>query len=181
MKVYTKRGDKGQTDLIGGERVGKNSARVEAYGTLDELMAEVGVLMACEETAAHREQLVWIQNRLMACASIVATSPAAGSMAAKIPQITEAHARQLEAWIDAYDATLPRLTAFLLPGGSSMAVAQTHVVRTVCRRAERRMLDVAPSPDQALAFVNRLSDYFFVYGRVLAMERGDEQTPWVPN
>lgn len=181
-KVYTKRGDRGKTDLIGGERVAKDSPHVEAYGTVDELMAAVGVVIACGESAAHREQLQWVQNRLMACASLLAIGEDPKGVASKVPPITEEHIRQLEEWIDAYDAGLPRLEAFVLPGGHSLAVAQTHVARTVCRRAERRILTVGEDvPAEVLGFINRLSDYFFVYGRVLAQANADEQTPWVPN
>ncbi len=181
MKVYTKRGDKGQTDLIGGERVAKNSANVEAYGTVDELMAAVGVAMTCVEAAGHREQLQWIQNRLMACASILAIGKDIKGVAGKVPPITQAHIHQLEEWIDAYESQLPPLRAFVLPGGHCMAVAQSHVARTICRRAERRILSVEGVPDEVLGFINRLSDYFFNYGRMLAQENSDDQTPWVPN
>lgn len=181
-KVYTRRGDKGQTDLIGGERVAKDSPRVEAYGTVDELMAAVGVVMSYEESAAHREELRWVQNRLMACASLLAVGDDPKGLSSRVPPIVEDHIRQLEAWIDGYDALLPRLASFVLPGGHCVAVAQTHVARTVCRRAERRILAVgAGVPAEVLGFINRLSDYFFVYGRVLAQENADGQTPWVPN
>ena len=146
MKVYTKRGDSGKTDLIGGERVAKNSPNVEAYGTVDELMACVGVLIACGESEGFRGQLQWIQNRLMECASILAIGRDPKGVASKVPRIVE-----------------------------------SHVARTVCRRAERRMLDVEEIPLEVHAFINRLSDYFFVYGRILALENNDEQTPWLPN
>lgn len=181
-KVYTKRGDKGNTDLIGGDRVAKDSPHVEAYGTVDELMAAVGVVISCVESAPHREELQWVQNRLMACASLLAIGNDPKGVASKVPPVTAEHIRQLESWIDAYDARLPRLTAFVLPGGRSFAVAQTHVARTVCRRAERRILVVGEGvPAEVLGFINRLSDYLFVYGRALAQENADEQTPWVPN
>ena len=168
MKVYTKRGDSGKTDLIGGERVAKNSPNVEAYGTVDELMACVGVLIACGESEGFRGQLQWIQNRLMECASILAIGRDPKGVASKVPRIVESHVRQLESWIDEYESRLPPL-------------AQSHVARTVCRRAERRMLDVEEIPLEVHAFINRLSDYFFVYGRILALENNDEQTPWLPN
>ena len=181
MKVYTKRGASGTTDLIGGERVAKNSPNVEAYGTVDELMACVGVLIACGESEGFRSQLQWIQNRLMECASILAIGRDPRGVASKVPRIVESHVRQLESWIDEYESRLPPLKAFILPGGKCMAVAQSHVARTVCRRAERRMLDVEEIPLEVHAFINRLSDYFFVYGRILALENNDEQTPWLTN
>ena len=112
MKVYTKRGDSGKTDLIGGERVAKNSPNVEAYGTVDELMACVGVLIACGESEGFRGQLQWIQNRLMECASILAIGKDPRGVASKVPRIVESHVRQLESWIDEYESRLPPLKAF---------------------------------------------------------------------
>lgn len=181
MKIYTKRGDKGQTDLIGGERVSKNHPRVEAYGAIDELMAHIGVIMAYPETYQHREELTQIQNRLMECASMLATSPKAEPGKKKIPQITPQHVETLEKQIDQIDAQLPPLRSFILPGGHSLAVAQTHVARTVCRRAERRILEIENYEEIAMKYINRLSDYLFSLGRILANNANDPQTPWVPN
>lgn len=181
MKIYTKRGDKGFTDLIGGERVSKCDPRVEAYGDLDELMAQIGLLIAYPELKEFREPLRAIQNSLMACASILATSQDAGKIADKVPQIAPEQIQNLEKLIDEYEQQLPPLRAFVLPGGSSLAVAQTHVVRTVCRRAERRILALEKPPEMVSAYINRLSDYAFVLGRKLAHIMKDEQTPWAPN
>ena len=179
MKIYTRGGDGGSTSLIGGERVPKSDPRVEAYGSVDELMAFVGLLMTQEEAQGAREELMTIQRCLMCCSSWMAPGGEAGAMAGKIPVVSEADVVMLEARIDANVGGEPPLRHFVLPGGHSSAVAQTHVARTVCRRCERRIVEVESVPGTVRRYVNRLSDYLFAFGYHLAHQLGDEQIPWV--
>lgn len=179
MKIYTRGGDGGSASLIGGERVPKSDPRVEAYGSVDELMAFVGLLMTQEEAQGARQELMTIQRCLMCCSSWMALGGEAGAMAGKIPVVSEADVAMLEARIDAYVGGEPPLRHFVLPGGHSSAVALTHVARTVCRRCERRIVEVESVPGTVRRYVNRLSDYLFAFGYHLAHQLGDEQIPWV--
>jgi cob(I)alamin adenosyltransferase len=168
MKIYTRTGDKGQTSVIGA-RVGKDDARVEAYGTLDELNSFVGQAAAilAKQTAGEwedlREQLTIIQHELFDCGSDLSYAvPEADKMKVK-PEMTE----RLERWIDEHGERTPPLEKFILSGGSEPAAA-LHVCRTVCRRAERRIVTLAreqPCPDEVRKYVNRLSDYLFAAAR----------------
>ncbi|GBF74772.1 hypothetical protein PA598K_03139 [Paenibacillus sp. 598K] len=167
MKLYTRTGDKGQTSLIGG-RVAKDDARVEAYGTLDELNAFVGQAAALAirhpELQVMAEQLETIMQELFDCGSDLAYA----DEKQPVYKLTKEPAQRLEAWIDEWVAQAPEITRFILPGGSEPSAA-LHVCRTVCRRAERRIVTLAaaghPVNDEVLAYVNRLSDYMFAAAR----------------
>ncbi len=176
MKIYTKTGDAGETSLLSGGRVAKNDARVEAYGTLDELNAVLGLLAVEPLPEGTEERLARIQAVLFELGSALAD-----------PEGRLGHHRQawetgeLEGWIDAMDAELPPLQAFILPGGSR-AAALAHLARTVCRRAERRILALDPDagavPPGVVPYVNRLSDTLFVLARHLNARLGIPDPEW---
>ena len=173
MSIYTKTGDKGQTSLASGQRVPKNDARIEAYGTVDELNSWVGHLRAeiqstdCATDNVQTE-LQWTQNKLFNLGAALSEAPG--------EWLAEADVKQLEKWIDELQAQLPPLRAFVLPAGTTMACT-SHICRTVCRRAERRMID-AEADDTALRFINRLSDYLFVLARYLNCHLKMEEETW---
>ena len=148
--IYTKTGDKGETSLANGQRVSKTDARIEAYGTVDE------------------PQLEWVQNKLFNLGAELSEAPGEWIKAADVQQV--------EQWIDAMQSVVPKQHAFLLPAGSE-AVTRCHVCRTVCRRAERRMIE-AQASETALQFVNRLSDYLFVLSRYVAFRQGESEEEW---
>lgn len=178
--VYTRSGDKGTTSLVGGERVKKCSLRLEAYGTVDELNAHIGLLasMVRDHPKADLALLRWIQSALFDAGTHLAT-PTNGSVEAPC-SITMSHVEKLERSIDELDAQVPPLRTFVLPGGSILA-SQCHVCRTVCRRAERLSIALAeevPVSPLLLSFVNRLSDFFFVYARFLNKMDGTEEISW---
>ena len=151
--IYTKTGDKGQTSLASGQRVAKTDARIEAYGTVDELNSWIGKL----RVSYGSMELLWIQNKLFNLGAALSEAPG--------EWIVEADVKQLEQWIDAVQAQLPQLRSFVLPAGNELACT-CHICRTVCRRAERRMIE-AQADAIALQFINRLSDYLFVLARYL--------------
>ncbi|MBO4249618.1 MAG: cob(I)yrinic acid a,c-diamide adenosyltransferase [Paludibacteraceae bacterium] len=171
MAIYTKTGDKGQTSLASGQRVEKTDVRIEAYGTVDELNSWVGMLRASmtnsQEPIAN-SQLEWVQNKLFNLGAALSEAPG--------EWIVEEDVTQLEQWIDAIQAVVPPQRAFLLPSGSE-TVCRCHVCRTVCRRAERRMLD-AQADEKALRFINRLSDYLFVLSRHIAYSNNEIENMW---
>jgi cob(I)alamin adenosyltransferase len=179
MKVYTRGGDSGETSLFGGRRVSKDSPRVEAYGEVDELNAVVG-LARCElgpspDLAGQLEQ---IQSSLFDLGSELATPERKGRVA---PHVADADAEQLERWIDALDLELEPLASFILPGGSR-AAALLHLARTVCRRAERRVIALAnlePIGAAPVKYLNRLSDYLFTAARAANRRAGVAEPKWV--
>lgn len=183
MKVYTKTGDKGTTSLIDGERVFKTDVRVEAYGTVDELAAFTALL--CDnmrgETAlgAYVDDLNRILSRLMSVEALLATGESGSDKVAPLaPGVIE----WMEGRIDAMQAALDPIDKFTIPGGNAV-VSMCHVCRTVCRRAERAALraDACHSVDPSvLAFLNRLSDYFYLLGRTLTAHFKVEETLWIP-
>lgn len=162
--IYTKTGDKGQTSLANGQRVAKTDARIEAYGTVDELNSWIGAL----RVVADDSQLEWIQNKLFNLGAELSEAPG--------EWIVEKDVKQLEEWIDAMQAKIPAQHAFLLPCGSE-AVSRCHICRTVCRRAERKMLEANANP-VALCFINRLSDYLFVRSRSICLDNGETEKAW---
>ncbi|HPD95258.1 MAG: cob(I)yrinic acid a,c-diamide adenosyltransferase [Bacteroidales bacterium] len=181
MKIYTKTGDKGTTSLIGGKRVAKYHPRIEAYGTVDELIAFIGLLRDQQVSSDTRDMLIFIQDRLMNCASILAAD--CEDCKVRIPLIEDADISKIEESIDAMDAQLEPLTSFVLPGGHPI-VSLCHVCRTVCRRAERlatKLAEEIPVPDNLIIFLNRLSDYFFTLSRKLGQELNVKQIKWEPN
>lgn len=172
-KIYTRTGDDGSTGLGDGSRTPKDSARVEAYGTVDELNSQLGVVLACEGIADDiRALLVHIQHALFDLGGELCVPGMA--------MIQEADVSGLEQTLDHYNDDLPRLKEFILPGGG-MAAAQCHVARTVCRRAERRVVTLAhtePVRAEVVHYLNRLSDLLFVLCRVLARASGHGEVLW---
>ena len=174
--IYTKTGDKGETSLANGQRVAKTDARIEAYGTVDELNSWIGLLRASFQPSAvsrqtSEEQLSWIQNKLFNLGAALSEAPG--------EWITDADVQQLEQWIDGMQAVVPPMRAFVLPAGSE-SVARCHVCRTICRRAERRMIE-AKSGETERRFVNRLSDYLFVLARFIGFQNGENEEKWQKN
>lgn len=176
MKVYTKTGDAGTTSLVGGKRVPKDCARLESYGTIDELNAQVGLLLTYVSEPVDRETLIGIQNNLFVIGAQLATeAPQVPSVIITLDDVTK-----LEQSIDAASEGLPKWRGFTLPGGCRPA-ALAHVCRTICRRAERRILTLNSSEEVApelLAYVNRLSDYFYVLALRLNFLQGTEEILW---
>lgn len=183
-KVYTRAGDQGTTQLIGGDRVSKAHARIDCYGTVDELNATIGMcLSALTQSAAESElapKLVRIQNELFNVGTQLATPDAARR--AELPDIREELIAQLESEMDVLNEQLPDLTSFVLPGGSECS-ARFHVARTVCRRAERMVVELAEDHDvdaRHVTYLNRLSDTLFVFGRFCLMADGLPEQLWDP-
>lgn len=178
-KIYTRTGDTGLTSLVGGARVSKSSARLEAYGTADELNSHIGLLLAMDgipEPVART--LRTVQHRLFNLGAELATEP---DSKWKPQGITQADVEYLEHAIDESDAALPAHNRFVLPGGS-LASAQANVARTVARRCERRMVEMAEQrcniAPQAMRFINRLSDYLFVASRQINIFDAKEEIFW---
>ena len=181
MKIYTRTGDKGQTSLLGGDRVPKDSLRIESYGTVDELNSHIGLLRDFAKGELDAE-LMPIQATLFSLGSRLASGTEEQAEKFKVPAITEAHITQLESEMDRMDAELPQMRNFILPGGD-MTSSQAHVCRTVCRRAERLIVRLAseePVPEILVRYLNRLSDLFFVLARSIAHHNGVADTPWTP-
>lgn len=170
--IYTKTGDKGSTSLASGERVLKTDLRVEAYGTVDELNSWIGLLQAglpaADAAQAMARQLEWIKNKLFNLGAELSAAPG--------EWVTAADVKQVETWIDAMQAVVPKQKGFLLPAGSE-AVCRCHIARTVCRRAERRMID-AKANEMSMQFINRLSDYLFVLARYVAFVQNEPEIEW---
>ena len=173
--IYTKTGDGGSTSLVGGSRVRKTHIRLESYGTIDELNSHIGWLNGVIEEKEHHTFLLFIQHKLFTVGSYLATEteskqPHTASI------ITGNDIARMEEQIDRIDATLPRLTRFVLPGGNE-AASRAHICRTIARRAERIVYRVAedfPVAEEVLIFLNRLSDYFFVLAREQSNKTSEE-------
>ncbi len=170
--IYTKTGDKGETSLASGRRVSKTDVRIEAYGTVDELNSWVGALQSVitndELRVENSKQLAVIQNKLFNLGAELSEAPG--------EWITENDVNAVEKWIDEIQAVVPPQRAFILPAGSE-PVTRCHICRTICRRAERRMID-AKASDIALRYINRLSDYFFVLSRLVCYQNGETEIEW---
>jgi cob(I)alamin adenosyltransferase len=185
-RIYTKTGDQGQTHLAGGQRVSKDSPRIECYGTVDELNAFVGMAAitaasAAESVPALAPILRRVQHELFNLGSILATKPE--DVHPKQARITEAEIRQLENEIDRMNADLAPLRSFVLPGGTRLNT-ELHVCRTVCRRAERLAVSLGREesiPPEAVRYLNRLSDAFFVWSRWVNHVLGVPEVLWEPN
>ncbi len=181
MKIYTRSGDKGQTSLLGGTRVPKDSLRIEAYGTVDELNSHIGLLR--DHLQGDRDELlVPIQEMLFSLGSRLASGTEEQAEKFKVPHITDADITAMEKEMDRMDAELPEMRNFILPGGH-LAASQAHVCRTVCRRAERLVVHLAgqePVPEIVVRYLNRLSDLLFVLSRHIAHLKGVADTPWKP-
>ena len=173
--IYSKTGDKGKTSLVGGKRVDKTHIRLEAYGTVDELNSFIGLLV-CEITDTElKDFLLFVQNKLFVVGSYLATETEALNPEAPLI-ITNSDIEAIETIMDKLDAQLPKLTRFIIPGGSKSA-ARAHICRTVCRRAERNTYKVADEfeiEENILIFLNRLSDFFFLTARFECQKTGKE-------
>ncbi|MFI5256143.1 MAG: cob(I)yrinic acid a,c-diamide adenosyltransferase [Gemmatimonadales bacterium] len=181
MKIYTRTGDAGSTGLFGGGRVPKDDARVEAYGDVDELNAVIGMARSIESMPRIDEVLVPIQRDLFAIGALLAT-PDRDKMALHLQKarIDDARIGELERAIDDGDAELEPLRSFILPGGSGKS-AVLHLARTVCRRAERRVVTLQRDvelPPLAIIYLNRLSDLLFTLARVANLRAGAGEVTW---
>ena len=184
MKIYTKKGDEGQTSLVDGTRVSKSEIRIHCYGTVDELNSHLGILTSLlenEETfSIELQDLKKIQGLLFQLGSQLAC--ASPEMAAKLPTISSSDITPLETLMDQWEKELPELKNFILPGGH-LASSQAQVCRTLCRRAERNCVLLNDSQKlnfPAIAFLNRLSDYFFVLARVINHRMAIASPEWKP-
>lgn len=188
-RIYTRMGDGGQTRLVGGQAVAKDDDRIDCYGTVDELNAFVGLARVTAEEMAARfstlaslaQILKRVQHELFNLGSILATLPE--DVHPKQPRITNVEIEQLEREIDAANEVLPALRSFVLPGASRLD-AELHVCRTVCRRAERLLVRLAREqsvPEEAVRYLNRLSDALFVWSRWANHLLGVAETLWQPN
>ena len=183
-RIYTRRGDGGETSLAGGRRVRKDAPRIECYGTVDELNSFVGMARATAEEAAARAPelarlaaiLLRVEHELFNLGSILATLPE--DVHPSQPRVTETEVARLEREIDAMNRELPPLHSFVLPGGSKLN-AELHACRTVCRRAER--LVVALSAGDAIKYLNRLGGAVFVFSRWANRQLGVPERAWEPN
>lgn len=188
-RIYTRTGDKGETQLVGGQRVQKYALRIEGYGTVDELNSFIGVArVTAEELSVQHVPFVAfagilkrVQHELFNLGSILATLPA--DVHPQQPRVTAGEITQLEQEIDQANENLPSLRSFVLPGGSRLD-AELHVCRTVCRRAERLLVQLAETekvPAEAVQYLNRLSDALFVWSRWVNVVQGAKETLWEPN
>lgn len=180
-RIYTRTGDGGETGLFGGGRVRKSSARVAAYGEVDELNAVLGWVLTRVDDPEIGPRLRLVQGDLFALGAHLAT-PAGARSTAHLPPLPEERPGEFEGWIDAAEAELEPLRSFILPGGGE-AGAALHLARTVCRRAERAVVALAADEDvdaAILVYLNRLSDLLFDFARLVNHREGQEETPWRP-
>ncbi len=178
MKIYTKTGDKGKTSLFGGGRVAKDGQRIEAYGSVDELNSRIGLVRALYPPADIDQVLATIQNDLFVLGADLATPKP--KQRTSIDTIESRHVEHLERTIDRFEGSLPALKEFILPGGSRLA-AELHVARTVCRRAERRIVNLLRKGEigtTPFVYMNRLSDLLFVMARYANKLEGVEEVKW---
>lgn len=177
MKIYTRQGDAGTTSLIGGTQVAKFHYRIAAYGSTDELNAQVGSIRDTIEDEGIRDFLYTVQNNLFMIGSILASD---GKNQMKLPEIEESDVDNLEQAIDEIEQQLPTLRNFILPGGHPI-ISSCHIARTVCRRAERKTVQLNENErvnPLIITYLNRLSDYFFVLARLMARKLGVEEVTW---
>ena len=187
MKIYTKTGDKGTTALFGGTRVLKSNIRIDSYGTVDELNAYIGLIRDQNINPEYQTLISIIQHKLFTIGAILATAPEKallknGKARLNIEKISIEDIERLEHEMDQMNTKLPEMTHFILPGGHQ-TVSFCHVARCICRRAERLMValnDVEPIEANALAYINRLSDYLFVLARKLSSDLQAEEVKWIP-
>lgn len=179
-KIYTRTGDEGQTSLIGGRRVPKYHEKIEAYGTVDELCAFIGLIRDQDIDQLTYLFLIKIQEQLFVLEALLAADK--NSVTRKLPEISDKDVTALEDAIDEMNKHLPPLNNFILPGGH-IAVSYTHVARTVCRRAERTVLRLSSENKVdpiCSKYLNRLSDYLFVLARKLSKDYNAQEIPWIP-
>ena len=181
-KLYTKTGDKGKTSLLGGKKVSKSDLKIEAYGNVDELNSFLGYLQDQKEIENRlKQQIYWIQEHLFTIGSALATESDFSGF--ELPKITETEVNQLEVWIDKFDNEVPPLKNFILPGGHPV-VSLSHVCRSVCRRTERSIVELADTEDieeVIVRFINRLSDYLFIFARAIGQQLNAPEILWSPN
>lgn len=181
MKIYTKTGDGGETSLFDGTRVSKDDIRIESYGSVDELNAHLGLLIQWIKDDALVGSLKNIQSTLFVIGSHLATQSEEAKR--RLPEFNADQSLLLESKMDLMDQNLEALKHFILPGGG-LASAQAHICRTVCRRAERRIISlssVEPIDPEIIVYLNRLSDYFFILSRFLCKMDGQQEHYWNPN
>lgn len=187
MKIYTKTGDTGTTALFGGTRVPKDHIRIESYGTVDELNSHIGLIRDQVIETHHKEILIEIQDRLFTIGAILATPPEKevkknGELRLKKLGIIDSDIELLENEMDAMEEALPQMTHFILPGGHT-TVSYCHIARCVCRRAERLAVHLdhnEPVAENAIKYLNRLSDYLFVLARKLSQDLNAVEVKWIP-
>ncbi|MFT7352226.1 MAG: cob(I)alamin adenosyltransferase [Flavobacterium sp.] len=187
MKVYTKTGDNGTTALFGGTRVPKDHARIDSYGTVDELNSYIGLIRDQEINAHYKDVLIEIQDRLFTVGAILATPQEKeilknGEKRLKNLGIIDSDIEYLENEIDTMEEQLPQMTHFVLPGGHT-TVSYCHIARCVCRRAERLSVHLSHNEvvdKEAIKYLNRLSDYLFVLARKLSSDLKAEEVKWIP-
>lgn len=181
MKIYTKKGDRGETSLIGGRRVSKNHLRIECYGTVDELNSSLGLLLSWPmKDKKAKNTLIYIQNKLFVVGSLLAADPKSSRM--NLPELLEGDVVLLEQEIDRMTAGLPELKFFILPGGDR-AASWCHVARCICRRAERLVVALSQNDKVdalVITYLNRLSDYLFVLARALNQNKSIKDIIWKP-
>jgi cob(I)alamin adenosyltransferase len=178
--MYTRAGDKGQTGLYGPKRVAKDSPRVEAYGAVDELNSCIGVAISSSGRKEVSEELRWVQGRLLVAGADLATELAAKGSQDRVARIVIQDTKKLEEMIDRFQEKLPRLTSFILPGGTALS-ANLHLARSVCRRAERAVVSLAKKENinqELVPFLNRLSTYLFNAARYSNAVEGVGDEVW---
>jgi cob(I)alamin adenosyltransferase len=178
FKIYTKKGDKGETSLIGGSRVAKSDLRIEAYGTLDELNSFIGLIRDFSVDQVQKDIIGSIQSDVFIAESIYAAD--SETSLTTLPKLTEKNIELLESEIDRMNEHLPELKNFILPGGHPV-VSFCHIARTVCRRAERILVKLQindPDHELVVKYINRLSDYLFVLARFVGHELGVSEQIW---
>lgn len=182
FKIYTKTGDKGATSLIGGTKVPKNDIRIETYGTVDELNSWIGLVNDQLADDEFKTVLKEIQDRLFTIGSALATDIKKETKMS-LPDLHQADIEFLEKKIDEMTAALPPMKSFILPGGH-VAISFIHIVRCVCRRAERLAVNMQQhdllADEKIIQYLNRLSDYLFTLARYVAQKLGAEEIPWKP-
>ena len=177
-RIYTKAGDGGETRLVGGQKVPKDSPRIAAYGTVDELNAAVGIVLAGETPEPIRDALLRVQNELFDLGADLSVPVTENARL----RVTQEQVDRIEDDCDRFNAALPELRSFVLPGGTE-AAARLHVARTICRRAEREALAAAGAHEinpRAVVYLNRLSDLLFILARAANADAGHEEPLWRP-
>ena len=178
-RVYTRTGDKGETSLVGGVRIKKSDIRLEAYGTVDELSAHLGLLVSMMAEGEERDFIIRVQNNLFNVCTHLATDQSQTPLYPSA-HLADGEIEAMEQRIDKLNGALPERQGFILPGGTT-AAAQTHVCRTVCRRAERRiaaLAEVATIAPEMQQYVNRLSDYLFILAKIINFNEGKSEIIW---
>ena len=181
--MYTRGGDRGETGLYGSRRVAKDSDRIEACGTVDELNSCIGLAMASSQQKEILEELRWVQRKLFVVGADLSSERPVEGRQDRLPRIGKSYTEKLETMIDRLHTKLPRLANFILPGGSNLS-ANLHLARSVCRRAERRVVALARKEDvnpELVPFLNRLSTYLFNAARLSNSLEGMKDEVWTPD